>query len=113
MPLPLLGFAASGAYSLIAGVTVWLSTYIGKKAAVGAATGAVMVAGWVALQLAAFALWSALGFVTPPYVKDFLKVFWYIAPSNLVPCVTAVIAARIGAWLWRQQRAWFEVVAAS
>lgn len=98
--------------SLVAGITGWLSSFVAKRVAVGVAYGSVLVAGWVAFQLAAFGLWSAIGFVMPGFMADVMRVVLYLLPSNFFPCVGALVSVRILRWAWEQQREYVRAVSA-
>lgn len=85
-------------------IVAFLSTYIGKKLAVGAALGAFLVAGWIALQVAILALWNAVAFAMPDIPA--LQLVTYLLPSNTNACINALILAKLGRWLWDRQREW-------
>jgi len=105
--MPLL---ATWLMGLVSGITGWLTQFVTKKIALGAALGTVLVGGWVALQLAVYGLWSAIGFVMPPFMGDVMKVVLYMLPSNAFACMNALIAARLLTWAWREQKDYAKAV---
>lgn len=96
---------------LVSGITAWLTQFVTKRIALGAALGSVLVAGWVALQLAAYALWTAIGFSMPAFMGDVMRVVLYLLPSNAFVCLNALVAARLLSWAWAQQRDYAKAVA--
>lgn len=109
MALPLVG-AVYGLGTVLsagfAGVATFLSAYVSKKIAVGAALGITLVAGWVALQAAMIAAWAAIGFVVPEELQLPLQFVVAFLPSNLDDCIATIVLAKIGRWLWDQKREW-------
>jgi hypothetical protein len=101
--MPLLAALLGNAFS---GVVVWLSAFVSKKLAMGAALAAFLIAGWVALQVALLALWTGLAFSLPSSVVGPLAVVSYLLPSNTAGCLEALVLAKIGRWLWDRQREW-------
>lgn len=96
---------------LVPGITGWLTQFVGKRLAVGAALGSLLVAGWVALQVAAYALWSALDFAMPSLMADAMRVVMYLLPSNALACVNALVACRFLVWAWDLQREYARAMA--
>jgi len=99
--VPLFAGWIAGFVGTVAG---WFAESLGKRFAFGLAYSAVLVAGWVALQLAAFALWTGLGFVMPPFMKTAMNIVLFILPSNTFACINAIIAVKLLTWVWQQQR---------
>jgi len=97
--------------SLVPGITGWLTQFVGKRLAVGAALGSLLVAGWVALQVAAYALWLALDFTMPALMADAMRVVMYLLPSNAIACFNALVSCRLLVWAWDQQREYARAMA--
>lgn len=96
-----------------AGFIAFLATYFTKKAAVVIALSTFLVGGWIILQTALFAMWTALAFTLPSELVDPLRVAAYLMPTNTTGCVAALVSARLARWLWDRQREWAQVVAAA
>lgn len=114
MPLPAIPLAA-GLGSLIGGVFAglvgFLTDFIGRKAAIATALGSFLVAGWVAIQGAVYLAWTSLGWVIPSELSVPLGFVAYLLPSNTTACIQVMVVAKIGRWLWDQQRDWARAVA--
>jgi hypothetical protein len=110
MPAPVVVPLAVGLGSVLgsgfAGLVVWLTGVIGKKAAVATALGTFLVAGWVALQLSILGMWLALAWSVPTELEIPLGFLRYVLPGNTEICMEAVILSKIGRWLWDGQRDW-------
>lgn len=99
-------------FVLVEKLFAFFAARVGERAALATTLASVLTAGWIAAQVAALALWNAVGFTMPALMNAAMPVFWALAPSNLLPCITAVIGAKIGAWLWYQQVKWLVAVSA-
>ncbi|MGY5584766.1 DUF5455 family protein [Vibrio cincinnatiensis] len=49
---------------------------------------------------AIYAIGAGLSYVAPPYV---LQAWGMVVPSNAVPCISAIFAARVVRWVWSWQ----------
>lgn len=99
--------------SAFAAVVAWLTTVVTKKVAIAAAYTAFLLAGWVGFQTALYAIWVGVGFVMPASLVAPLELVSYLLPDNTFVCINALVAAKIGRWLWDRQREWAAVVAAA
>src|SRR5260221_6188496 len=107
--MPLLALLLSSGFS---GIVAFLAQFVTKKIAVGAALGAFMIAGWVALQLALKALWSGISYTMPSMLTGPLGVLAYLLPDNFDACVAACMGALFARFVWDAQREWAKAVAA-
>ena len=108
--MPVLAQILANAFS---GVLSWLTVLLGRKLAVGSALAAFLVAGWVALQLALKAAADTLTLVIPTELSGPLGLLAYMLPENFGTCVSCIVTAKIGRWLWDRQREWSLAMAAS
>lgn len=108
--MPLLAALLGNAFTAL---VAYLGTIVGRKLAVGAAYTAFLVAGVVGLQVAIRGAWDAVAFVMPASMVRPLGVVAYLLPSNFGACVTAISTAVIARWLWDQQKAWAQSLAAA
>lgn len=116
MPLPAIPFAV-GLGTLIgsafAGLVGFLTAILGKKAAIGTALAAFLVAGWIALQAGIYALWLSLGWTMPAELEIPVQFVRFVLPANTALCIEIVVLAKIGRWLWDGQRDWARATAAA
>jgi len=101
--MPLLAALLGNAFS---GVVAFFAAVMSKKLATSAALAAFLVAGWVALQAGIYAAWTALNFTIPAVMVMPLSFVAAVLPSNTSACISAIVLAKIGRWLWDRQREW-------
>lgn len=98
MPL-LAGLLGSG----LSGLVAFFAAVMTKRAAIASAVTLFIIAGIIGIQLAIFALWTAVGFVVPPSLYGALAMVKSLAPSNAGLCISALISARVVVFVWREQ----------
>jgi len=91
----------------------WVLMIFGKRLALTVTVGATFVAGWVGLQAAVYALWVGVGYVMPADISDLMPYIVRLLPSNLVPCFSAYVSARLLVWLWAVQSDWLRFIMAA
>jgi hypothetical protein len=101
---------AAGLGNLVGSGFAWLvgiyTAIVSRKVAVGAALAAFLVAGWTAIQLTLYAMWTSLGWIMPSELSIPMGFIRYLLPANTALCIEVVILAKIGRWLWDNQRDW-------
>ena len=82
---------------LAAQVVAWLSVFVARGVALNLAV-IVIVAGLAVAVASGFWLsLEGLSYVLPP---EFSRGMGLITPSNAVPCLSTIAAAKIARWVW-------------
>ncbi len=85
---------------LAAQVLGWLSKRMARTLAINL-TVLTMVGGLtIATSAALYSLFAGLSFVVPAYLQDGISLF---IPDNAIPCMSAILAAKLIRWVWEWQ----------
>lgn len=92
----------------------FFSTYLGKKAAIGAALASFTVVGWGTVAVCTFNIVNGIKFLASLYSPIMLKIFGVMAallPGQFLTILAAGIAARLCRWVWDRQREYADTIA--
>lgn len=107
--MPLLATLLGNAF---VSVVAFFSSFVTKKIAVGAALGAFLVSGWVAVQVAVYGLWTAFAFALPtsPAFQKGMALTAALMPPHMFGALTLLGVVRIAMWVWDEQKAYAKAV---
>ncbi|MUK51439.1 DUF5455 family protein [Aliivibrio fischeri] len=82
---------------LVAQLVAWFSVFIARGIALNLAIVVLVVALAVAISAGFWSMLEGISYVLPP---EFSKAMGMITPSNAVPCLSTIAAAKIARWVW-------------
>lgn len=85
---------------LAANILAWFSVRMARGLAINLTVITVIIGLATAIAASIYALGAGLSFIAPPY----LTVAWgMVVPSNAIPCMSAILSARVIRWVWSWQ----------
>ncbi|NNN47431.1 DUF5455 family protein [Vibrio sp. 2-2(8)] len=85
---------------LAANILAWFSARMARGLAINLTVITLIIGLATAVAASIYALAAGLSFIAPPY----LSVAWgMLVPANAIPCMSAVLSARVIRWVWAWQ----------
>ncbi|MCE7534840.1 DUF5455 family protein [Aliivibrio fischeri] len=85
---------------LAAQLVAWFSTFVARGVALNLAVIVVVVGLAVAISSGFWLMLEGISYVLPP---EWSRGMAFITPSNAVPCLSTIAAARVTRWVWEWQ----------
>ncbi len=85
---------------LAAQLVAWFSTFIARGVALNLAVIAIVAGLAIAIASSFWLMIEALSYVAPP---EWSQGMGFITPSNAIPCLSTIAAARVTRWVWEWQ----------
>ncbi|MGF1903386.1 DUF5455 family protein [Aliivibrio sifiae] len=82
---------------LAAQIVAWFSTFVARGVALNLAVVVVVAGLAVAVSSGFYLMLEGIRYVLPP---EFSQAMGMITPSNAVPCLSTIAAAKIARWVW-------------
>ncbi|MUK67666.1 DUF5455 family protein [Aliivibrio fischeri] len=85
---------------LAAQLVAWFSTFVARGVALNLAVIVIVVGLAVAISSGFWLMLEGISYVLPP---EWSRGMAFITPSNAVPCLSTIAAARVTRWVWEWQ----------
>ncbi|WP_068717610.1 DUF5455 family protein [Vibrio tritonius] len=85
---------------LVSNILAWFAKFFARNTAMNLTVITMLITLTTATTGAIYAVAAGLSQVLPSYVSDALGL---LIPSNAIPCISAVLSARLLRWVWSWQ----------